>query len=188
MLEDGETVVSGAHQRNNEGPDYVKLYKWLGEKWVMKKRFDGNSDNSMFGLTVTVASDGTRMVIGFPDDDNNESRSGAVYVYTTADALLIQRIDGGYGDNFGNHVSMTNNGFRFAVSAYKSYVRVFEFDEQSNVFKVIGENIYGEGGTFFGFSISLSGNGDRLAIGDPWSNNEGYQTGKMFLFAINQDS
>jgi hypothetical protein len=77
------------------------------------------------------------------------------------------------GDNFGVSVSMSSDGSRVAIGgnmndcpSYSNagHVRVFEYDSSSWV--QLGSDIDGEwANDEFGWSVSLSADGDRVAIG-----------------------
>jgi len=192
---DGKIIVVGASQIRNNGPGCVKSYGQTLDDWMLTNSITGSSDGSAFGASVDVASDGSTLIIGAPGDENH---SGSVYVYYDIDYSKAkvnmldsfrQKIDGEAGDSFGALVAISDNGSRFAVSAFAgNYVKLIEFEEKSNSFKVIGEPIFGNAGTFFGHSLSLSGDGSRLSVGSPLNDDEGSGSGKVFMYAINDNN
>ena len=69
-----------------------------------------------------------------------------------------------------------------------SSVTVFNYDETSNSYDIVGACIKGQSGTYYGESLALSAKGSRLAIGAHDHSNEESQSGKIFLFAVNNDN
>ena len=63
-----------------------------------------------------------------------------------------------------------------------------EIDNTTNSYKIIGDCIDGQAYTSFGYSLALSADGSRLAIGALENDDEGSNSGKTFLFAVNNNS
>ncbi len=139
---------------------------------------DGEATNDHSGFSTSLSADGNTVVIGARNNGDNGSASGQVRVYQKIDNQWVQKggdIDGiAPGDQFGFSVSISADGNTFAAGAPDSnangfesgQVRVFEFTESNWV--QIGEGIGGEAfSDHSGYAVSLSDNGNRLAIGAP---------------------
>jgi hypothetical protein len=97
------------------------------------------------------------------------------------------------GDNFGVAVSLAVNGRRVAVGArfndgnngyYNGHVRVFEFTNSS--WNQLGGDINGEGDAdISGTSVALlSDDGKRIAIGAPFNDGNGIDSGHVRIFEL----
>lgn len=152
---DGESAFVGADQTNvNGGAGYVShLNLSTNQDWMIKSNFTDNNPDSEFGNTLSVASDGSRLILGSSSADNNGDNSGSAYVYTLLpEASLLQRIDGDESnDLFGLTTTMSGDGSCIAVTSSNSgtsFVKVFSFDETSNSYKFVGDRIDGQNGTY----------------------------------------
>jgi hypothetical protein len=104
---------------------------WTQEAYV-KASNTGMGD--MFGSSLTLSSDGTRLVVGtvYEDSsatgiggnqaDNTATSSGAVYVFSRSGVVWVQEAyvkasNTGSSDGFGTSVSLTLDGTRLAVGA-----------------------------------------------------------------------
>jgi len=190
MNGNGTVIVVGA-------PDNVELFvhednqltlQDKGNQWTLQDKIDGQSD-SKFGSSVALSSDGTRLIVGAYYAQNNGVYSGSLYLYTLFPRLELQRIDGGKEDFLGDCVSMSSDGSVVVAGSYVgNYVKIFRAIDASLLqYEQMGANIQGGSGTFFGTSVSLSSDGRRFAVGAPYNNDEGTYSGKVFVYAINDD-
>lgn len=160
------------------------------------------SIQDQFGFSVAMSSDGKTLIVGAPfedsdlsGDNNNIDNSGAVYIYrlngdTWSEGVRIKANNPGADDNFGNAVSISDDGKRIAVAAFledsdnsgndndlmesSGAVYVYDFDGSDwNFISRLKANDADENDQF-GFSIALSGDGKVLAVGSPF---EGSNTG-----------
>ena len=153
----------------------------------------GNSVSlSADGNTLAVGAtgeDGSSSGVNGAQDDNTASNSGAVYVFhfstsTWSQQAYIKASNTGAGDSFGNSVSLSADGNTLAVGA------LFESGSATGVGGVDDDGASGAGATYvfefangawsqqayikasntdmldrFGQSVSLSANGNTLAVG-----------------------
>ena len=151
----------------------------LGTAIVPGSSWDGILPSDQFGRSVSMSADGTRVAIGAPYVDGvNGTGSGRVQVYELIGSSWTQvgnDIDGeAAGDRFGHSVSMSADGTRVAIGApYASggsdgHVQVYDLIGSS--WTQVGATIVGTGSgaeLLSGFSVSLSADGSRVAIGAP---------------------
>ena len=105
-------AVAEATNGHQSGAAYI--FKREGDSWLEKQKLiasDG-TDNEFFGWEVAISKD--FVVIGCPEDEDNGSDAGAVYIYNRVDTswLEMQKLlasDGAGDDNFGRSVSISNN-------------------------------------------------------------------------------
>jgi len=196
---DGNQADSSA---NSSGAAYV--FTRSGATWsqqaYIKASNTGISDG--FGISVSLSGDGDTLAVGARWEasnatgidgnqaDNSAAMAGAVYVFTRSGATWSQQAyikasNTEAGDEFGNSVSLSNDGDTLAVGA---------FEEESNATGIDGNqadnSAAGAGAVYvftrsgsdwsqqayikasntdaqdiFGISISLSGDGDTLVVG-----------------------
>merc|ERR1719473_2271258 len=153
---------------------------------------DGEAANEQFGYSVAMAKNGTIMAVGARGANNF---AGAVRVYELANDMWTQLggdIDGeAVGDAFGFSVSLSADGTRVAVGApfnddsgqQSGSVRVLEL--ANDMWTQLGGDIDGEAAfDDSGFSVSLSANGDRVAVGAPGNNDGGSSAGSVRVYEI----
>ena len=88
----------------------------------------------------------------------------------------------------GYSVSISSDGSRVAIGAIQASsggrVRIHEWNGSTWV--QIGQDIGGEGGgANSGWSVSLSGDGSRVAIGDPYNSEYGFWAGQVRVYDLN---
>ena len=147
----------------------------------MSDWFQVGSNIGSLGTTTALSSDGSIMVVGTPENgDNNE---GQVNVYqksviTGEYEQLGSSIDGDVsGAKFGESVAINPDGNIIAVGApgapgadaTSNYVRVYQYSSGS--WSQLGSDISGT--SQLGNSVSISSDGTVLAIGQP-----GYESSK----------
>jgi hypothetical protein len=145
--------------------------------------FIGENANDGAGSSLAIASDTNIIAIGLP---NGASGVGEVRVFTLVDKQLLpygKSLKGkNKGDMFGNSLSISMDGQILAVGSpmanrNQGYVAVFEFNYERQDWVKMGQDItLSEEDTFVGSAISLSGNGNRLAIGIPRASGDNGQT------------
>jgi len=178
---DGNTVAIGAPFNGDSAPAKGKtvVHSWDGSSWVEKgSDIKGEADGDSFGHSVSLSYDGNTVAIGAPQNIGNGSiaePAGHIRVYRWNSLSWEQLglgIDGATaGDNFGVSVSLSTEGNTVAIGAPQDgsivgsgYTNVYEWNGASWVLKnaeIDGEAI----GDKFGISVSLSSDGNIVAVG-----------------------
>lgn len=148
------------------------------------------------GYSLALSANGTVVAVGSPGNDENGRNAGHVRVFHLSMGLwyqLGQNIQGeDIGDRSGVSLAMTNVGMRIAVGATGNsgnrtlecgHVRVYDFVDDTGWVQV-GQDIDGESwGDQSGFSIAISSDGSRLAVGAPFhSNGTNHESGYVRTF------
>ncbi len=179
---DGSRVAIGADLNGGNGSNsgHVRVYDWNGAAWVqLGIDIDGEAAGDRSGNSVSLNSDGSRVAIGAVYNDGNGSSSGHVRVYEWDGASWVQLgtdINGeASGNYFGGSVSLNSDGSRVAIGASgndgmngedSGHVRIYQWDGIS--WNQLGQDIDGEAaGDISGSSLSLSSDGNIVAIGAP---------------------
>ena len=181
LSSDGSILAVGA--RFNDGSSInkgnVRVWEWDGSAWVQRGGdIDGEAAYDHSGYSVRLSGDGTMLAIGAPLNDDNGTHSGHVRVFEWSGSAWVQKgsdIDGeAAGDQSGSSVSLSSDGSILAVGAIfndgggtnHGHVRLWEWSgsawiQQGSDFE---DSVYSNQ---FGSSVSLSSNGDVLAVGEP---------------------
>jgi Flp pilus assembly pilin Flp len=146
---------------------------------------NGEALEDQSGWSASLSSDGNIVAIGANGNDDNGGSSGHVRVYENINGTWTQigsDIDGEAGlDESGLSVSLSSDGSIVGIGAFfndgngsnSGHVRVYQ--NISGVWTQIGTDIDGEAGSDqSGYSVSLSSNGDRIAIGAPQNSSSGH--------------
>ena len=180
------------------------------------------------GNTLAVGApyeDSNATGVGGDDADNSTANSGAVYVFTRSGGTwgqhaYIKASNNGSNDHFGSAVSLSSDGSTLAVGsdAEDSNATGLNGDQTNNTLNNSGA-VYvfrNSSGTWsqeayvkasnpgigdnFGFSISLSSDGDTLAVGAPYedssatgvggntSDNSAEDSGAVYVFTYSGSS
>jgi len=197
---DGNRLAIGAAHNDGNGVSsgHVRVYQWSEAAWQqLGADIDGEAPADNSGTSVSLSADGNRLAIGATLNDGNGNRSGHVRVYQWSGAAWQQfgaDIDGeNSGDSSGNSVLLSADGTRLAIGASNSgafligtgyqsgHVRVYQWSGTS--WTQLGTDINGEAsGDHSAYSISLSTDGNRLAIGAPHNDGNGDESGHVRLY------
>ncbi|NJC26726.1 T9SS type A sorting domain-containing protein [Neolewinella antarctica] len=202
---DGSRVAVGAPRSNLAGGfGNVQIFESQGTNnpWTqVGQTIDGTEETDLFGFSVSLAADGSRVAIGAPYPTVNTTDNGKVEVYNfatgTPDSWTqfgSDIIGEGPGDRFGASVSLSSpSGDFLAVGGRRNdgngtdagHARVYESVEGA-AFAQIGNDIDGEAeNNQFGWSVSLSANGGFLAVGSPFDASNTPAGGNVRVFEIN---
>ena len=198
------TGINGAESDNsadNSGAVYV--FRFIGGTWVQEAYVKASNTNAgdRFGESVSLSSDGNTLAvssnledgsstqINSRETDNNAANAGAAYVFRFKSAFWSQQayikpFNSGSNDEFGQSVSLSNDGNMLVVGANQEdgssagvkgtdnnslagsgAAYVFEFSNGNWVQQSYVKAYYPANSGHFGYSVSLSGDGGTLAVG-----------------------
>ena len=173
------------------GTGVAKVLQWSGSAW---KQLGMDLDavaaanvvlDEDFGAAVALSRDGTRVAVGAKSaagENADDTDAGRVRVFqwdASGDAwsLIGNFLGEAKNDKFGSAVSLSSSGARLAIGAENNddganaagHVRVFELtDASTKTWSQMGSDLDGSAeDDHFGGAVSLSGNGQRIAIGAP---------------------
>ena len=165
--------------------------------WILLgDEIDGAAAHDVFGHSVSLSSDGTKVAIGAIGNDANGSQAGHVRVYQLNGSQWTQIgqdiLGEAVNDYSGFSVSLSFDGARVAIGAYgnngngsdSGHVRVYQLNGSQWV--QIGQEILGEAsGDMSGYSVSLSSDGTRVAIGAFNNDGNGNDSGHARVYEFN---
>ena len=186
LTPDGNRLAIGAP--GNEGvaapKGQVRVYDWNGTTSAWEQvgaDIDGEAGDDQSGYSVSFSADGNRLAIGARFNDGSDgltSAAGHVRVYDwngSAWGQVGDDLDGEDENNlFGKSVSLSADGNYLAAGAPTNndagpaagHARVFFWN--GTAWTQVGADIDGDAtNDQSGWSVSLSANGARLAVGSP---------------------
>ncbi|MGB0348495.1 MAG: WD40 repeat domain-containing protein, partial [Schleiferiaceae bacterium] len=182
LSSDGNRVAIGAPENDgaitSAGPDWghVRIYEYSAGNWTqLGSDIDGEAWGDFSGISVALSSSGDTIAIGAYGNDSSGWNAGHVRIYEYSSgswAQLGADIDGeAWGDYSGSSVALSSDGSKVAIGAPENsteagHVRIYEYSAGS--WAQLGADIDGEAaGDNSGHSVSLSSDGNRVAIGAP---------------------
>ena len=199
MSRDGSRIAIGALWNDGSFNDsgHVRVYTWSGTAWTqLGDDINGEALFDQSGYSVAMSRDGARIAIGAPYNNGNGADSGHVRVYTwsgTAWEKTGLDIDGeAAGDESGYSVAMSEDGRRIAIGARRNeengndsgHVRVYTWNDTAWI--KTGSDIDGEASDdSSGYSVAMSADGTRIAIGAKWNDSNGNNNaGHVRVYAL----
>ena len=196
LSDDGQTLAVGAHLNNGNGSDsgHVRIYKWSGSAWQqMGSDINGEAAGDRLGQTVSLSSDGRIMAVGSRQNANNGDNSGHARIYRWSGSVWEQMgsdIDGEATDDYsGFEVTLSSDGQTIAIGAVlndgngpdSGHVRIYRWS--GSAWEQLGSDINGEAaGDHLGWSVSLSSDGESVAIGAILNDGNGPDAGHVRIY------
>jgi len=204
LSSDGTVVAIGASRNDGNGDKsgHVRVWRHNGviDNWEqIGEDIDGEEAGDMFGCSVSLSSDGKTVAVGAHSNEGNRYLSGHVRVFQLNDMnssweQVGQDIDGEEPhDMSGNAISLSMDGKTLAIAANQNdgngnesgHVRVFQLDDSSSTWEQVGQDIDGENaGDEFGKSVSLSSDGNTVAVGSTVNGGNGDRSGHVRVFQL----
>ncbi|MDA9781809.1 FG-GAP repeat protein [Schleiferiaceae bacterium] len=196
LSSDGSTVAIGARKNYGNAPTagHVRIYKNTNGTWTQQGAdIDGEAFYDESGSSVSLSSDGSTVAIGAWLNDGNAPMAGHVRIYENISGTWTQvgsDIDGeALGDQSGVSVSLSSAGSTVAIGAWNNdgngsgsgHVRVY--NNVNGTWTQVGADIDGEAaGDRSGHSVSLSSDGNTVAIGAYSNNGNGSDSGHVRIY------
>ena len=203
---DGSTIAIGAkyNDDNGDASGQVKVYRIdsEGSSWErLVQSIYGDNAGDWFGASVSLSPDGNTLAIGAPGYREDDDRPGYVRAFSLESSLntgswiqIGQDIIGeANGDEFGFSVSLSDDGKILAVGArdadgngdYLGHVKVYQMDDSVSGWMQLSDDIDGEAAyDHSGWSVSLSADGNTVAISSPGYNDNGDASGHVRVFVL----
>jgi hypothetical protein len=198
-----DTTYSFTVQATDIENQYMPRTFSLGaEAFVTKKLVASDkAAGDDYGWSSSITDDGSRVAVGaFSRDINGSTNVGQVYIYTRSGSAWIEEAilvasDKAAHDWFGYTVSISSDGSRVAVGAPEknatdgidfpiagaTYIYTRSGVSWTQEAKLRASDI--AGGDEFGWSVSITDDGSRVAIGAKGSNTGGTNAGAAYIFS-----
>ena len=192
---DGNRVAIGASRNDGNGDwsGHVRIFDWTGIAWIqVGSDIDGEAAVDSSGARVAISADGNRVAIGAGGNDGNGTDSGHVRIFDWTGIAWIQvgaDIDGEAEFDASGAVAISADGNRVAIGAFRNngngtdsgHVRIWELSGSTWV--QVGADINGEAADDeSGFSVAISADGNRVAIGATRNDGNGTDSGHVRVF------
>jgi flagellin-like hook-associated protein FlgL len=202
---DGNTVSIGASYNgglpntnaNGYWAGHARIFDWDGSTWSQRGAdIDGEAMIDFSGRRTQLSADGNTIAVAGFLNDGNGSDSGHVRMYDWNGSSWAQRgrdIDGSSaGDQSGYSISLNADGNTLAVGSIlndtggKDSGQTRIFDWNGTAWQQRGADIYGESlGDVSSRGLSLSADGNTIAIGAPYNDGNGADAGHVRLYDWN---
>jgi hypothetical protein len=205
---DGNTAIVGSQRdddngRSDSGSAYIFVRSDSDSPWSQQAKLTAGADagnSDYFGTSVSISSDGNAVIVGaYYDDDNGQSNSGSAYIFVRSDGTWTQQqkltagTDAANSDYFGWSVSISGDGNTVIVGAYydddnaqgdsgSAYIFVRSDSSWTQRAKITAGTDAGSG-DHFGYSVSISGDGNTAIVGARYDDDNGRSnSGSAYIF------
>ncbi len=181
ISEDGSVIVIGAINNDgdsgnaNDDRGHVRIYN---RNVAGGREIDGVAENDQASQTIAISGDGSVVAIGslFHDETRGHVRLFNINATDGEWTKIGADIDGLDAGHFsGGAISLSYDGSIVAIGTRYGETRKGEvrtYRNNSSNWELIGDPILGQAEfDNFGYSVSLSADGDRLAVGAPVNGN-----------------
>lgn len=206
LSSDGSMVAIGSPYNDGDGGasydvGHVRVFQFSNDAWVqigndVEGEAQDDFSSGFSGAGIKLSADGNTLAVGAISNDANGEASGHVRVYQLMNndwQQIGNDLDGeAPDDRFGSAVSLSSNGSILAVGAPNTdnnggnsgCVKVYHL--VNNNWEQLGNAINGEAaGDESGLSaISLSADGNILAIGAKKNDGNGDEAGHVRVFQL----
>jgi Flp pilus assembly pilin Flp len=193
LSSDGSVLAIGAPNKVDytHSISTVRVYKNVSGAWTqLGADIKANADGNDHGTSVSLSSDGSVVAIGFFRSNNYLDY---VRIYKNVSGIWTQLGADILGENSddqsGSSVSLSADGSVVAIGSpfnsdngtFSGQVRVYR--NLSGVWTQIGADIHGEASDDqSGYSVSLSSDGNVVAIGASLNDGNGYESGQVRVY------
>jgi hypothetical protein len=191
-----DTALIGAQYDEDNGNESGSAYVFTrnGNAWTQQAELHPSDPGpaDLFGCSVSISGE-TALIGAYWDDDNGED-SGSAYVFTRTGTTWTQEqkllaSDGAFGDRFGYAVSLS--GDTALIGAYwdndngdhsgSAYV----FTRTGTTWTQQAKLLASDGNITDWFGAAVSIYGDIALIGEPWDDDNDYESGSAYVFTRN---
>ena len=193
---DGTFALVGSPYSDDiyEDTGTVLVYYRSGLNWLHQHtlRSSDRRSGDMFGISVSLSSNGSTAVVGAYGDSTDNEVHGAVYVFTRTSTSWVEHTklsstDLAEHDYFGNSICISPNGTEILVGAYNKdngtgagYIFIKVNDKWLQQTKLVAGD--GLPGDWFGFSTSLSLYGTTAILGAYRNDKIADDSGAAYVF------
>ncbi len=201
----GDNIVVGANgDGSSSGSAYIftkALTGWENMTETAKLTASDGAEEDKFGNSVSISGD--NIVVGAYGNDDNGNRSGSAYIFTKPIEEWVNMTETA---KFLASDASAENWFGYSVSIFEDDVvvgaigdidngdfsgSVYVFTKPSGGWTNMTETAKltaSDGAEYDNFGKSVSISGDNIVISAPYSDDDGNNTGSVYLFSKPSDS
>ena len=201
---DGNTAIVGAYGEDTtaDRAGSVYIFTRSGTSWSQQAKLQASDAayRDFFGYSVSISNDGNTVITGARSADHDPwvTNSGAAYIFTRSGTswsqqAKIEASDPEADDSFGWDVSISGDGNTVIIGAYQEDLSL------PNVYDSGAAYIFTRSGSswsqqaklrsadasssdYFGYSVSISNNGDTAIIGAHYEDPIPFNSGAAYIF------
>ncbi len=184
-------AISGMYNDNNgNNSGHVKIYKNISGVWTqIGDDIDGKNEGDQSGASISLSNNGNIVAISAPWYNGVRTDTGHVRIFENISGMWTQignDIEGSQlYERIGTCVRLSGDGSVIAIGVRgmgsPGYVSIYK--NISGTWTQIGNNIEGENtGDESGASLSLSDDGNIVAIGSTENSGNGTRSGHVRIF------
>ena len=194
---DGDTAIVGANNEDTGGSNAGAAYIFTrsGTTWSQQAKIQGSDTASpdRFGRGISISDDGNKVVVGAPLESDGGTYAGAAYVFTRSGSTWSQQqkltaSDASANDQLGHKVGISGDGNTIILGAPDSastdagaaYIFTLSGSTWSQQAKLSGSDT--DGGDLFGYSVSISQNGNTAIVGAYSEDGTATDVGAAYIF------
>lgn len=215
ISKDGSVVSVGA-PRDTDGTEIetgsAYVFSRTEDSWEFetKLRPVKRTEAGEFGMSVSIAADGSTLIVGGPKETNADGmRSGVAHIYVKTEDSWTERTaiapdTGRKKEEFGENVAISNTGEIALVGAPHHYLEeqgsdmvktkggsgsAYIFTRSNGTWKQREQLVPEDArdGMKFGHTVSLSGGGKTAVVGAPLHNTPEINGGGAYIFEGNSN-
>jgi hypothetical protein len=168
LSSDGKILAVGAPEAGDLDEGHIRIYEYKNNKWEKISQIVGDGTQFYLGYKVVLTPD-AKFLAATAYKTNSTSKKGSVKVYENISGTWMQRgttLEGEFnGDAFGFALDMSDDGNTLVIgNRGRKKVKAFKFN--NNDWTQLGDDFTKLSTTTREIlSVSLSSNGQRVAIG-----------------------
>jgi hypothetical protein len=183
LSSNGSVLAASAYGMDNadgvtNGVGGVRVFDWNGSVWSPRAIIYGDNAGDLLGGAMSLSDDGNTVAFGRYGYSNGTGNVGIMKISNWDGANWDHRntIYGNDGDELGLSVSLSADGSIMAIGLmasnnYAGQINVYKWNPDIPDWDSIGYINDGEINDRIGGSVSLSDDGETLAIGGVYANN-----------------
>eukprot|EP00978_Attheya_sp_CCMP212_P027864 scaffold94496_cov24-Attheya_sp.AAC.1 len=169
---DGSRLLIGAYRDNTNATNAGSAYLYNSKGDLLQTINNPSPEvNDLFGFSVAISNDASRLLIGAHQDNTNVTNAGSAYLYNSKGDLLqtINNPSPEANEYFGRSVAISNDGSRLLIGAYGDITNAtgagsaYLYNSKGDLLQTIN-NPSPEVNDFFGFSVAISNDGSRARL------------------------
>jgi len=199
LSSDGNTALVGAYGEDAGGTNAGAAYVFTRSNgtWTQQQKIQASDPQASdyFGYSVSLSGDGNTALVGAYGEDAGGTDAGAAYIFTRSGGTWtqqqkIQASDAQAADRFGFSVSLPSDGNTALVGAYledaggtsagAAYVFTRSGGTWTQQQKIQASDP--QASDYFGYSVSLSGDGNAALVGAYLEDAGGTNAGAAYVF------
>lgn len=195
ISDDGYTFIVGAFNDDDGATNTGSAYWFqkIGSVWSTNslRQYDPHY-NDQFGNGVAVSGDGTVFAVGTPGLDDKATDAGGVYLFTKDGANWITNKfvpSSSAGSQYmGRSVDISDDGNVVVAGAIQGGTggAVYVYKKSGSVWSTNQITPSDAAATdWFGYSVSVSGDGNTILVGSPQDDDYGADSGSAYLYSWN---